>query len=134
MPPNLFEQIDSWERAVARDERLRRLVPLEDDVSTLSLPAAAEAAALEQSSFSRYFRQVVGVPFRRWRAALRVSRALQLLRSSDATVEEIAREVGYADARSLRRAMKQHLGAGPAAMRAATDRTAGRSRRHANDA
>ena len=109
--------MEEWEGAVARDERLRRLVPLEDDVAILTLSVAAKAAALEESSFSRYFHQVVGVPFRRWRAALRVSRAIELLRETSWSVEDIAKEVGYGDARSLRRAMRHFSGCGPADIR-----------------
>ncbi|HVS66356.1 MAG TPA: helix-turn-helix domain-containing protein [Thermoanaerobaculia bacterium] len=117
MKDELLEQKEEWEGAVARDERLRRLVPLEEDVAILTLSVAAKAAALEASSFSRYFHQVVGVPFRRWRAVLRVSRAIELLRETSWSVEDIAQEVGYGDARSLRRAMRHFSGCGPADIR-----------------
>lgn len=113
----LLEQLDEWETCLHEDYRLRRLLPLESDIGALTLVAAADAAALQESSFSRYFHQVVGVPFRRWRAALRVSRAIELLRETSWSVEDIAKEVGYGDARSLRRAMRHFSGCGPADIR-----------------
>jgi len=114
---SLLQQVDEWETALAIDQRLRRIIPLEDDLESLTLEMAARAAALEESSFSRYFSRVVGVSFRDWRTALRVSHALELLRETDMLIEEIAFEVGFSDSRSLRRAMNRLLDLSPAEFR-----------------
>ncbi|HVS65642.1 MAG TPA: AraC family transcriptional regulator [Thermoanaerobaculia bacterium] len=114
---SFLQRVDEWESVLAEDHRLCRLLPLEDHLESLTLETAARAAALEESSFSRYFSRVVGVSFRDWRTALRVSQALQLLRDTSLLAEEIALEVGFSDARSLRRAMNRLLDLGPAEFR-----------------
>jgi transcriptional regulator GlxA family with amidase domain len=48
---------------------------------------------------------------------LRLTRAARLLRSTDATVAEIAKGVGYASEESLSRAFKDRFGDAPSAYR-----------------
>ena len=118
----LLEQLDEWETCLTEDTRLRRLIPLEIDIGALTLSAAADAAALQESSFSRYFHHIVGTRFRDWKTALKVARALELLRNTAEDVEQIALRVGYQDGRSLRRATKRFTGASPRDFREQTER------------
>jgi transcriptional regulator GlxA family with amidase domain len=113
-----LDQFSEWERLIERDVRLCQLVPLEHDLGALDLAAAADAASLQTSSFSRYFHEKVGACFRDWRTALKVSRALELLQATDRTVETIALAVGFRDGRSLRRAMNRYVGLSPGDFRA----------------
>jgi transcriptional regulator GlxA family with amidase domain len=113
----LLEQLDEWETCLHEDYRLRRLLPLESDIGALTLVAAADAAALQESSFSRYFHHTVGTRFRDWKTAHKVVRALDLLKNTGQDVEEVALAVGYQDGRSLRRATRRFIGVSPSDFR-----------------
>jgi AraC-like DNA-binding protein len=77
----------------------------------------AKLAAMSRSAFSERFRSVVGEPPMRYVTSLRLSRAARLLRTSDMTVAEIARKVGYASEESLSRAFKARFHDPPRAFR-----------------
>ena len=60
-----------------------------------TLDELASRCALNSSYFSRAFRQQAGVPLFEFINRLRITRACQLLKSSDLTILEIAFSVGY---------------------------------------
>jgi transcriptional regulator GlxA family with amidase domain len=115
-----LDQFREWEQSVSEDDRLHRLLKFERNLESLTLDNAAEAAALERCSFSRYFHNIVGVRFRDWRTALRVATAIQLLANTTDDVETVALSIGYQDGRSLRRAMQRFVGASPTSFRSPT--------------
>jgi transcriptional regulator GlxA family with amidase domain len=63
---------------------------------------------------------LVGIAPIRYLAELRLARAVRLLRSTDATVAEVARSVGYGSEETLSRAFKARFGEAPSAFRART--------------
>jgi AraC-like DNA-binding protein len=77
-------------------------------VATLATTAGASRAA-----FARRFTEVVGQPPMTYLTQWRLDRAADLLRDTDATVESIARQVGYANAFALTVAFKRVRGATP---------------------
>jgi AraC-like DNA-binding protein len=82
----------------------------------------AAAATVSRATFSRRFTTLVGEPpmkyLTRWRLAL----AEDLLTRTDATVESIARRVGYSTAFSLSAALKREHGLRPSSLRRSTAR------------
>ena len=81
----------------------------------------ADAATMSRSAFSDRFRTLVGTAPIRYVAELRLARAARLLRSTDATVADVARSVGYGSEETLSRAFKARFGEAPSAFRSRTD-------------
>ncbi len=83
----------------------------------LSVPALARRAVLSERTFARRFRDETGTTPAAWLARQRVARAQELLESTDATVDEIARLVGFGTAAVLRHHFARTLGTSPVAYR-----------------
>jgi AraC family transcriptional regulator, alkane utilization regulator len=78
----------------------------------------ADVAVMSRSAFSDRFRTLVGRAPIRYLSELRLTRAARLLRSTDATVSDVARSVGYGSEEALSRAFKARFGEAPSAFRA----------------
>lgn len=115
----VFEPPRSVGRQISDDIRLARLKRFVDGhyADPLPLAKAADVACLEKTYFSRYFRRKAGICFHEWLHWIRVNRAIELMRTSDATVTEIAFAVGYQDLRTFERAFYKCTGRCPKAVR-----------------
>lgn len=78
-----------------------------------TVASLASAAGASRAAFARRFTTLVGQPPMTYVARLRLDRAADLLRDTDATVESIARTVGYANAFALTVAFKRVRGHTP---------------------
>jgi len=110
---------------------IRRPIPDDDAASTsatrqwalerlgepLTLPQLAQHAHMSLRTFSRRFRDETGVTPRKWLIRQRLDRARHLLESSSMTIDQIATEIGFATATSLRQLMNAELGVSPIAYR-----------------
>lgn len=94
----LVERFESWARG-----RLRH---------GFSLDAAAAAVGASKRTLARRMRAILGKSPLSYFQELRVERAVHLLKTTDASVEEIAGRVGYADGVTLRMLLRRHLGRG----------------------
>ncbi len=92
------------------DPRLKRLHEyVEESYSEhISLGKAAGIAALESSYFSSYFRARVGINFTDWLRQVRIRKAMELMKSRDFAITEVAEEVGFRDLRTFERAFKKY--------------------------
>ena len=63
--------------------------------SPWTVESLARVAVMSRSAFSERFRSIVGEAPMQYVRRLRLARAVRLLRSTDATVAEIAKDVGY---------------------------------------
>ena len=95
--------------ALIVDDRLHRVHRhlILNITEPLPLATAARIANLHPGYFSTYFHARVGMPFLQWVHSVRVGRAKEMLRSSDAPIYEIAYRVGYRDLRTFERAFKR---------------------------
>ncbi len=97
--------------AAARAWALTRL----DEAITLR--DMAERESMSVRTFTRRFREEVGVSLGQWLVLQRVERARQLLESTDLSVDRIAREAGFGTPQSMRQHLRATLGVGPTAYR-----------------
>jgi transcriptional regulator GlxA family with amidase domain len=77
-----------------------------------SLEAAAHAVGASKRTLARRMQAVLGRSPLAYFQALRVERAVHLLKTSKASVEDIATRVGYADGITLRALLRRELNAG----------------------
>ncbi len=68
-------------------------------------------------TFTRRFREEVGVSPGQWLTQQRVERARQLLESTDLSIDQVARDAGFGTATSLRQHLQSALGVPPSAYR-----------------
>ncbi|MFE2330489.1 GlxA family transcriptional regulator [Streptomyces sp. NPDC059385] len=83
----------------------------------VSLGDLARREAVSVRTFTRRFREEVGVSPGEWITAQRVERARQLLEQTDLPIERVAREAGFGTAQSLRKHVQAALGVSPTAYR-----------------
>ncbi|WP_324783359.1 GlxA family transcriptional regulator [Streptomyces sp. H51] len=83
----------------------------------IQLRDMAARESMSVRTFTRRFREEVGVSPGRWLAQQRVERARQLLESTDRSVDQIARDAGFGTAQSMRQHLQTALGVTPTAYR-----------------
>lgn len=83
----------------------------------LGLYKAATQFRLSEGYLSYFFREGTGTNFAEYLEKLRLSKAEELLKAGNITVDQIAKQVGYNSAQSFRRAFKKVYGISPTAMR-----------------
>ena len=84
-----------------------------------SLDAAARAAGASKRTLARRTERVLGKSPLSYFQSLRVERAVHLLKTSDMSAEEVAAQVGYADAATLRTLLRRELKLGIRQIRSA---------------
>ncbi len=85
----------------------------------IQLRDLAEQEAMSVRTFTRRFREEVGVSPGQWLTQQRVEHARHLLESTDLPVDAIARAAGFGTATSLRQHLQSSLGVPPTAYRRA---------------
>ena len=83
----------------------------------LSVKEAAQLCALSSSAFMKLFKEVSGTTFVDYLTHVRLSKAHALLRESNATIAEIASQVGFADQSYFDRRFKEYFGHTPRELR-----------------
>ncbi len=114
------ERTSGGSRAVGDPEiaRALRLVREHPD-RQWSVPAMAAAVAMSRSAFAERFRAATGETPMQHLTRYRMSRAAEYLRSTNASLREIARRTGYESEVSIRKAFRRQLGTSPGAYRRA---------------
>ena len=90
--------------------------------SGFSLDDAAKATGASKRTLARHLQTVLGKSPLAYFQSLRVERAVHLLKTGDASVDEIAARVGYADGTTLRTLLKRRLNVGVKELRKAGSR------------
>ena len=109
--PTAFEPITSGlaphslRRAI---ERLRS-----DRDADVSLAALASDAGLSRFHFCRAFKESTGLSPHAWLRQQRLERAMNMLRETDASIESVAKELGYASQTAFTAAFKKLTGDTP---------------------
>jgi AraC family transcriptional activator FtrA len=82
-----------------------------------TIAALAQTAGMSRRTFLRRFKANTGTTPGAWLAAARVARARELLKSSDAAIEEVAATAGFGSAATLRHHFRKQMKLSPAAYR-----------------
>ncbi|MFI1165833.1 GlxA family transcriptional regulator [Streptomyces sp. NPDC020801] len=83
----------------------------------IQLRGMAEQESMSVRTFTRRFREEVGVSPGQWLTQQRVERARHLLESTDLSVDQVARDAGFGTAQSMRQHLQTALGVTPTAYR-----------------
>ncbi|MCG5051760.1 MAG: AraC family transcriptional regulator [Myxococcales bacterium] len=113
----------SWSRAL-RDPGLgRALEAMHSEVARdWTLESLAQQAGLSRAAFAARFKSLTGeTPFH-YLTRLRVQRAVDLMKTNDPSLQELAAHTGYADAFAFSKAFKRMMGASPRAFRKTVER------------
>ncbi|MCH7343463.1 AraC family transcriptional regulator [Pelomonas sp. CA6] len=99
--------------------RLRKVLAFlaENATRDPSISEMAQLCAMSDSHFSREFRAAMGLPPHQYVMKLRLERACELLRGSEAKLVDIALELGFTSASHFSRAFAQRYGQPPASYR-----------------
>lgn len=110
----------SWLRALADPDigAVLGLMHAQPDVRW-TVAALAEQAAMSRSRFASRFAELVGQPPLEYLTRWRIHKACLLLRTSRATLKEVAAQVGYESASAFSKAFTLRVGASPGAYRSA---------------
>lgn len=81
--------------------------------SDLCVTSAAASFGLSESHFSMTFKDLLGEPFSAYLENMRLQKAIALMRETDQSLEAIARQVGYNNSTTFRRAFKRAMGISP---------------------
>ncbi|MGX2995326.1 GlxA family transcriptional regulator [Streptomyces sp. JNUCC 64] len=83
----------------------------------LQLKDLAARESMSVRTFTRRFREEVGISPGQWLTQQRVQRARQLLESSDLGIDQVADDAGFGTAQSMRKHLQSALGVTPTAYR-----------------
>ncbi|WEO96810.1 helix-turn-helix domain-containing protein [Streptomyces sp. FXJ1.172] len=83
----------------------------------IQLRDMAEQEAMSVRTFTRRFREEVGVSPGQWLTQQRVERARHLLETTGLSVDQVSREAGFGTAQSMRQHLQQALGVTPTTYR-----------------
>ncbi|MER7516643.1 AraC family transcriptional regulator [Streptomyces sp. NPDC126499] len=104
----------AWYRAMGDPVVGRALRLLEDDPARpWTVVSLAEEVGVSRAALARRFTDLVGEPPMAYLTGRRLAHAADLLRRADATVESVARRVGYSSAFALSAAFKRVRGISP---------------------
>jgi transcriptional regulator GlxA family with amidase domain len=92
------------------------------------LARLAREAGMSRTAFSVRFHELVGEPPLKYATRCRMDRAAGLLRSTEASVAEVAARVGYDTEVGFGRAFKRHTGISPASYRRRSARASAQPR------
>ncbi|WP_157269993.1 AraC family transcriptional regulator [Azohydromonas aeria] len=103
-----------WSHAV-RDAQVRAALALMhgDCAHPWSLETLAQRAGLSRTALAERFREAMGDTPLNYLRTLRMQRAMSLLSETDATLEQVARQVGYQDAFGFSKVFKRTVGESP---------------------
>lgn len=90
---------------------------LADPARRHTIEALARVARLSPRHLTRVFRRATGTSLKRYTTMLRLEVAATLLHNPDLSIEGIAADCGFGDARQFRRLWKRAHGTGPSAWR-----------------
>lgn len=113
-----FAKLDPSSFQAYPDRLVRLLEHIEAHLSqTLSTPALARVAGMSRHRFTEWFQRHIGQTPSRYVADLRLRTAMQRLATTEASIEQVAEDLGYPNRYYFSRVFQKSLGCGPATFR-----------------
>lgn len=100
-------------RSESTGQQILRYVDANYENPDLSLQVLADQMGLSVSAISRIFKSAVKINFVDYLCRIRMEKAKEYLRGSDAPIAEVARQVGYENELSFKRAFVRYEGIRP---------------------
>lgn len=94
-------------------ETIQALIETYWSDANLSLQMMADHFDMSPSNFSYHFKKIMGQNFKEYIDNYRIQQSLQLLKSTQASIEQIALQVGYMNSSSFIRSFKKIVGMTP---------------------
>src|SRR5580704_13427215 len=105
-------------RRLAEDRILRSIRYMRDNLAhPITLKDCAQSAGWSEAHFSSIFRRQTNLAPIRYLTRLKIHRACELLKTTDLSMQEIAREIGFEDQFYFSRLFHRHLRMAPTAYR-----------------
>jgi AraC-like DNA-binding protein len=101
------------------DERIAMVIELmiSSPMKSISVEAAAALLSISPSRLRHLFKEQVGIPIHKYEVMLRLERVRLLLRTTDCSVKETARMLGFMDMSNFSHMFKKAYGVTPGAAR-----------------
>jgi transcriptional regulator GlxA family with amidase domain len=107
-----------WKRIRYRSRLTKAVSHVENHLGRrISLQEVADAACMEKTAFSKFFRRATGQKFRDFLQNLRIEKAIGEMTSSDISLTEIAFNVGFESLASFERAFRKFKSMTPSSYR-----------------
>ncbi len=92
------------------DPRLKRLRQYVDENYSRHIPLvkAAQISGVQMSSFCAFFRAAVGMNFTDWLGQVRISKAIELMKTNGLSITRIAHDVGFVEMITFEREFKKN--------------------------
>jgi AraC-like DNA-binding protein len=110
----IFIDASVWRRILYYSGIRRAVKYLSDHLDeAVDLRTIADVACMERTAFSKAFKRRIGLTLHEFIRAYRISEAALRMETSDASVTEIALQVGYSSPASFDKAFKEVSGTTP---------------------
>ncbi|MBL4941272.1 MAG: AraC family transcriptional regulator [Colwellia sp.] len=108
--------------AALKEPRLNKILQLihQHPQRQWTLDIISEAVGMSRATLQRKFKAGIGISPMAYVSRWRMAKAYQLLKYSNSSLEDIADVIGFADARTLRHAFRDHYGDTPSQFRKKT--------------
>jgi AraC family transcriptional regulator len=106
-PAKRLPALTNWQEA-----RVKEILSA-DLQGNVSVTQLARECEMSLSGFARAFQNSVGVPPHRWLLERRVERAMSIMRQTQRSMDQIARQCGFHDERHFARVFERIVGATP---------------------
>ncbi len=113
----IFSSLEIREAAVATSaatERYKKLLyDIDENAESYSFSRAVDYMHMSEAYFSRFFKRISGMTFSMYLNHIRVNKAIDLIRSREMSMTEVAMSCGFDTIRSFNRVFRQITGYSP---------------------
>lgn len=119
---NFTFKIDFVEKKTVDDKNLKRAKSMIEYIEKnyakdISLSNVAKAVHMSDSYFSHFFKEIIGIPFKKYLDVVRFHKSAELLRTTNYSIMEVAIECGFNNKQPMYRLYKKNINMTPSEYR-----------------